>query len=52
MTVMPESDKSLLLVSKDIVEERVEKEKWNMIAEEMQKQGGGKYTVSSNRHSF
>ena len=46
LTVMPECDQKLLLASKEIVEERLEKEKWNMIAEEMQKHGGGKYFVS------
>lgn len=43
--VMSDEDQQRLLASKEIVDMRIEKERWNMIAEEMQKQGSEKYTV-------
>lgn len=46
LTVMPKQDQDQLLSSKETVETRLEREKWNMIAEEMRKQGSGTYTVS------
>ena len=46
LTVMPKQDQDQLLSSKEIVETRIERERWNMIAEEMRKHGSGSYTVS------
>lgn len=43
--VVSDEDQQRLLASKEIVDMRIEKERWNMIAEEMQKQGSEKYTV-------
>ena len=46
ITVMPKEDQDQLLSSKAFVDMRFEKEKWNMVAEEMKKNGSGSYTVS------
>ena len=46
LTVMPKEDRDRIMPCIDIVDRRLEKNRWNLIAEEMQAQGSEKYTVS------